>query len=65
MPRKRIHESDAARVAAFRARRQLVPFSVDLPRDCVDGLAEYMRFKNLTRSEVLAKLIRSQLLRKR
>lgn len=65
MPRKRIHESDAARVAAFRSRHELVPFSVNLPRDCVDGLAEYMRFKGLTRTDVIAKLIRSQLLRKR
>lgn len=65
MPRKKLHESDAARVAAYRARRQLVSFSVDLPIDCVEGLANYMRFKNLTRSEVIAKLIRSQLLRSR
>ena len=65
MPRKRVYENDAARVAAYRQRHQLVSFTVDLPLDCVEGLAEYMRFKNLTRSEVVTKLIRSQLLRKR
>lgn len=65
MPRKRVYENDAARVAAYRARHNLVSFTVDLPADCVDGLAQYMRFKNLTRSEVVTKLIRAQLLRKR
>ena len=65
MPRKRIHANDAAKVAAYRARHQLVSFTVDLPAYVVEGLADYMRFKNLTRSDVITKLIRSQLLRKR
>jgi metal-responsive CopG/Arc/MetJ family transcriptional regulator len=55
----------AARVAAFRARHALVTLSVDIPKDLVDGLEAYMRFKNLTKSSVIAKLIRDQLLRKR
>jgi hypothetical protein len=60
-----VYASDADRVAAFRARRDLVTVTVDLPRDVVDGLNEYMKFKDLTKTQVLEKLIRSQLLRKR
>ena len=65
MARPKTYENAAARVAAFRARRDLVPLSVDLPRDVVEGMAKYMRFKNFTRSEVISILVRSQLLRKR
>lgn len=65
MPRKRLYESDAARVAAFRARKDTVTLSVDLPRELVVALDEYMRFKNLTKVQVISKLITSQLLRKR
>lgn len=65
MPRKRIHADAAARVAAYRKNHQLVTLSVDVPRDVSDGLIEYMRFKNLTKAEVITKLLRSQLLRKR
>jgi hypothetical protein len=63
--RKRIHASDAARVAAYRARHSLVTLSVDIPKHLVLGLEEYMRFKNLTKAAVISHLIRSQLLRKR
>lgn len=65
MPRTRLHVDDAARVAAHRKKHQLVTLSVDVPKDVVDGLEEYMRFKNLSKAEVIAKLVRSQLLRKR
>ena len=65
MPRVRKYASDTERVAAYRARHELVNFSVDLPRDVVDALAEWMRFKDFTRGQVIEKLIRSQLLRKR
>lgn len=59
------YPNDAARVAAYRARHELVTLSVDVPRDVIDGINEYMRFKNLTKSAVITKLVRSQLLRKR
>lgn len=65
MPRKRIYANDAEKVAAFRARHELVTLSVDVPRDVVDGINDYMRFKNLTKAAVITKLVRSQLLRKR
>lgn len=65
MPRARIHESDAARVAAHRKKHQLVTLSVDVPADVVEGLEDYMRFKNLTKAQVIVKLVRGQLLRKR
>lgn len=55
----------AERQAAYRARNALVPVTVDLPRDLVEGLNEYLKFKDTTRNEVFAKLIRNQLLRKR
>jgi hypothetical protein len=65
MSRPRFYESDAARVAAYRARHELVTLSVDVPRDVVEGLEEYMRFKNVTKASVIVKLIRGQFLRKR
>lgn len=65
MARARIYENDAARVAAYRARKDLVTLSVDVPRDVAEGIEEYMRFKNLTKAAVITKLVRTQLLRKR
>lgn len=65
MARARIYENDAARVAAYRARKDLVTLSVDVPRDVAEGIEEYMRFKNLTKASVITKLVRTQLLRKR
>ena len=65
MARERIYASNGERVAAFRSRKNLVAMTVDLPSDVIDGLNEYMKFKGLTKTEVIEKLIRSQLLRKR
>lgn len=65
MPRQRIYVDDAARVAAHRQRHKLVTLSVDLPSELVDQLEVYLAFKNLTKKAVIAKLIRTQLLRKR
>lgn len=65
MPRARKYENDAARVAAHRARHQLVTLSVDVPAEIVAGIEEYMRFKNLTKAAVITKLVKTQLLRKR
>lgn len=63
--RKPVHANAAARVAAFRARNKLVTFSVDLPAHLVEQVEEFMKFKNLTKREVVEKLITTQLLRKR
>lgn len=57
--------SPAERQAAYRARNNLVPVTVELPADLVDGLNEYLKFKDVTRNQVIARLLRSQLLRKR
>ena len=65
MGRPRIHADDAARVRAYRESKDLVSLTVDLPRELVEGLEKYMQFKNLTKTAVLSKLIKSQLLRKR
>lgn len=65
MPRPKLYENDAARVAAYRARKDLVTLTVDLPADVVAGLDQYLKFKGVTKREVIEKLLRSQLLRKR
>ena len=65
MGRPRIHADDAARVRAYRESKDLVSVTIDLPRADVEGLEEYMRFKNMTKTAVVSKLIRTQLLRKR
>lgn len=45
MPRPRKYASDAERIAAYRARHELVTLSVDVPAEIVAGIEEYMRFK--------------------
>lgn len=55
----------AERQAAYRARHQLVSVTVELPVELVDELNEYLQFKDTTRNAVFAKLLRTQLLRKR
>lgn len=65
MARPRVYESDAERVAAYRARKNLVPVTVNLPADVVQGLENYLKFKDTTKAAVFEKLIRTQLLRKR
>jgi len=65
--RPRIHASAADRQAAYVARKG-VAISVVLPPDVADALDAYMvrhRADGSSRSDVLAKLISSQLLRKR
>lgn len=55
----------AERLAKYRQSHGLVKLTVDLPAELVEGLNEYLRFKDTTKNEVFAKLIKSQLLRKR
>jgi hypothetical protein len=65
MPRKRIHVDAAARTAAHRKNHDLVTLSVDISREVSEGLEAYMQFKGLTKAQVITKLIKTQLLRKR
>lgn len=57
--------TNAERKRLQRERAGQVVFTVDLPEDLVDLFNEYLRFKDLTKSAVIEKLLRSQLLRKR
>lgn len=65
-----MHADQAARQAAYMARKGLVRVPVDLPAEVAEALDAYMvrhamDGAGLTRSQVLAKLITAQLLRKR
>lgn len=68
--RKPKYASAAERVAAHRERHSLVQMNVELPRDVVDALDAYVDRQaadgaGLTKSQVIAKLLQTQLLRKR
>lgn len=57
--------SNAKRVAAYRQRHDLVQLSVDIPVQTMLAFEDYLKFKDLTKREVITKLIETQLLRKR
>lgn len=68
--RPRVHADAAARQAAYKERHGLTSLTLDLPADVIEGLREYMvrhsrDGEGLTQSQVVAKLLRTQLLRKR
>lgn len=65
MPRVRVHADGAARVKAYRDRHSLKQMSVEIPADVLAQFEEFLKFKDLSKSEVVTKLIVSQLLRKR
>ena len=65
MPRKKIYENAAARVAAYRERNGTVQLCVDMPKDLMEAFETFLKFKNLTKKDVLHKLITTQLVRKR
>ena len=65
MARKRLYANDAEKAAAHRARHNVVAVTVLLPADLVAELQQWMKFKDLTQGQVIEKLLRSQLLRKR
>lgn len=54
-----------------RARRQrltesgFVPLTVEIPKELFDGLAKFVRFKDITKDQVIERLLRQQLLRQR
>jgi len=64
------YASQAERQAAYRARNDLVQVAVELPADVAQALDAYMARhsadgEGLSKSAVIAKLLRTQLLRKR
>lgn len=63
--RKRKYESAAERQKAYRERNNLVPLNVSLTAETAKGLEDYLKFKDKTKAEVIEKLIKTQLLRKR
>ncbi len=65
MGRPRLYANDAERVKAHRERNGVAAFTVDLPLDVIAAVDDYMKFKDLTKAQVIEKLVRSQLLRKR
>jgi hypothetical protein len=65
MPRQRLYKSNVDKLRAYRERHNLIAVTVQLPAELVDGLNDYLRFKDVTKNEVFVKLLRSQLLRKR
>lgn len=65
MPRVRKYADGAARVKAYRERHSLKQLSVEIPVDVLAQFEEFLKFKDLSKSEVITKLIVSQLLRKR
>jgi len=63
--RERIHENNTARVRAHREKHKLRAFTVELPDELYKGLEEYLKFRDESKSAVVARLIKNQLLRKR
>jgi len=63
--RPKVHENAAARVRAHRKKHKLASFTVELPQELAEGLEQYIRFRDTSKSAVIAKLIKTQLLRKR
>jgi hypothetical protein len=63
--RPRKHADNAAKQAAYRESNDLVTLTVDIPRELAEGFEEYLKFKDMKKNQVIAKLLRSQLLRKR
>jgi hypothetical protein len=65
MPRIKLHATSADRVKAHRERHSLKQMTIELPQDVFDQFEQYLKFKDLTKSQVITKLICTQILRKR
>lgn len=65
MGRQRVYENAAARIKAYRKRNNLKSFTVELPADIYEGLERYLEHRGETKSTVIVRLIKNQLLRKR
>ena len=55
----------AERKRKSRAANRKTGIGLDLPTDVVEGLETFVQFKGVTKQEVIERLIRTQLLRKR
>ncbi len=65
MARPRKYASDAEKQKAYRERNALGTLCVQIPVELIAEFEEWLKFKDKTKSEVIEKLLRSQLLRKR
>lgn len=63
--RKRKYATDADRQAAFRARSGKASLTITLPPELLEKFNEYLKFKDISKNEVIEKLLTTQLLRKR
>ncbi|RFP36146.1 hypothetical protein [Duganella sp. BJB476] len=63
--RPRLHENAAARQQAYRDRQGVKPLTVLLPAELHAKFEAWLKFKDLKKSDVIEKLISTQLLRKR
>jgi hypothetical protein len=61
----KLHADRAAKQAAYRARNNLQAVTIQLPRDLCEELGAYLNRTGKPKSETIAKLIRTQLLRAR
>ncbi|WP_150118998.1 hypothetical protein [Massilia sp. NR 4-1] len=43
----------------------LVPLTVEIPKELFDGLTNFVRFKDISKDQVIERLLRQQLLRQR
>lgn len=65
MGRPRVYENDAARIKAYREKKGLKSFTVELPAEIYEGLEQYLKHRGESKSTVIARLVKNQLLRKR
>lgn len=65
MGRPRVYENSAARIKAYRERKNLKSFTVELPAEIFEGLEHYLEHRGESKSTVIARLVKNQLLRKR
>lgn len=65
MSRPKLYDSPADRQKAYRERKDLKNLCVQIPRELADEFEAWLKFKDRKKSEVIEKLLRTQLLRKR
>ena len=63
--RPRVYSSNAERVKAFRNRKGVKRFTVEVSSDTFDKLEKWLEFKDYTKSQIVEKLINDQLFRRR
>lgn len=63
--RPAVYASNADKAAAYRARKGIKPLTVELPADLHAEFEAWIKAKGQKKSEVIARLLRTQLLRKR